>query len=168
MVKKRKNKKKQEISDYGAQQLIRIDKKIIRLVDKAEFRLAFSKANGGRRIEKVNNSVLENYYHRNLLDIKDRDYNSRRFIAGSKFEITGYHAGLQPTITMRYKDRSTGTMQEFQSHQLDSLNKFRKVNKYLGNLSDIAWYVIIDNKAARKRMDEFRECLDKLIEYYKV
>ena len=59
-------------------------------------------------------------------------------------------------------------MQEFQSHQLDSLNKFRKVNKYLGNLSDIAWYVIIDNKAARKRMDEFRECLDKLIEYYKV
>ena len=92
MVKKRKNKKKQEISDYGAQQLIRIDKKIIRLVDKSEFRLAFSKANGGRRIEKVHNSVLENYYHRNLLDIKDRDFNSRRFIAGSKFEITGYHA----------------------------------------------------------------------------
>ena len=57
MVKKRKNKKKQEVSDYGAQQLIRIDKKIIRLVDKAEYRLAFSKANGGRRIEKVNNSV---------------------------------------------------------------------------------------------------------------
>ena len=57
MVKKRKNKKKQEISDYGAQQLIRIDKKIIRLVDKSDFRLAFSKANGGRRIEKVHNSV---------------------------------------------------------------------------------------------------------------
>ena len=80
MVKKRKNKKKQEISDYGAQQLIRIDKKIIRLVDKAEFRLAFSKANGGRRIEKVNNSVLENYYHRNLLDIKSPNPSVETFL----------------------------------------------------------------------------------------
>ena len=169
MVKKnKKNKKKTELSDYGAQQLSRIDDKIIRLVDKAEFRLAFSRANGGRRVEKVNNSVLENYYHRDLLDIKDKEYNQRRFIAGSKFEINSYHAGLQPTITMRYKDRSTGSMQEFQSHQLDALNEFRRVNKYLGHLSNVAWFVIVDNKTAGKRMYEFRECLDKLIEYYKV
>lgn len=164
--KKKKNKIKP--SDYGAQKLIRIDDKLIRLVDKQEFRLAFSKISGGRRVEKTNNSVLENYYHRNLLDIQDRERNTLRFIAGSKFEINAFHAGLQPTITMQYKDRSTGTTTEYQSHQVDAHTEFRRVNKHLNKLSDIAWIVIIDNKQADKRMNEFRESLDMLIEYYKL
>ena len=167
MVSKKKKNKVQP-SDYGAQKLIRIDDKLIRLVDKAEFRLAFSKASCGRRIEKTHNSTLENYYHRNLLDIKDRERNTLRFIAGSKFEINAFHAGLQPTVIMSYKDRSTGTVTEYQSHQIDAHTEFRRVNKYLNSLSDIAWTVIIENKKADKKMNKFRECLDKLVEYYKL
>ena len=166
MNKKKKN--KIQPSDYGAQKLIRIKDKLIRLVDKEEFRLTFSKASGGRRVEKTHNSTLENYYHRNLLDVRDRERNTLRFIAGSKFEINAFHAGLQPTVIMSYKDRSTGSVTEYQSHQIDALTEFRRVNKYLNNLSDIAWTVIIEDKKADNRIDEFRECLDKLIEYYKL
>ena len=167
MVSKKKKKKIQP-SDYGAQKLIRIDDKLIRLVDKAEFRLTFGKLNGGRRVEKTNNSVLENYYHRNLLDIRNAERNTFRYIAGSKFEINSFHAGLQPTVIMQYKDRETGTVQEYQSHQIDAHTQFRKVNKYLGKFSDIAWKVIIENKAAENKMNEFRKCLDILIDYYKI
>ena len=69
---------------------------------------------------------------------------------------------------MQYKDRSTGTTTEYQSHQVDAHTEFRRVNKHLNKLSDIAWIVIIDNKQADKRMNEFRESLDMLIEYYKL
>ena len=167
MVKKNK-KKKAKISDYGAQTIIKIDGKLIRVVDQQEFRLTFGSATGDRRIEKVHNSVLQNYYARDLLDITNRDRNQLRYIAGNKFEITSYHAGLQQNVTMQYKDRSQGSMEEFNTNHLDSLNKFREAYKYLGNLSKIAWHVIIDNKPAKKQMNEFRESLEVLIDFYKL
>ncbi len=167
MVKKNK-KKKIVVSDYGAQKIVKIDGKLIRIVDQAEFRLTFGSATGDRRIEKVHNSVLQNYYARDLLDITDKDRNQLRYIAGNKFEISSYHAGLQQNVTMQYKDRSQGSMEEFNTNHLDSLKKFREAYKYLGNLSKIAWQVIIDNKPAKRQMNKFRESLDMLIDFYKL
>ena len=102
MVKKKKIEK--HSIDIGAQKLIRDDKNktLIREVDGEIFRFAFY--GNDRHLEKVHNSVLQNYYARNLLDIKDRENNSTRYFAGLQFEKVCERANLNPKITARLEE----------------------------------------------------------------
>ena len=85
MVKQKKKKKKDRVPiELGSQELERNeDGTLPRKVDGEKFRFAFYGQD--RHLEKVHNSVLENYSARGLLDIKDRELNSKRFWAGDKF-----------------------------------------------------------------------------------
>jgi len=50
---------------------------------------------------------------------------------------------------------------------MHSLSEFRWIDKEIGKSSNILWTVIINNNAAtKKRMDELREALDKLVKIF--
>ena len=117
-------------------------------------------------LEKVYNSVLENYYSRGLLDIRDKEINSRRYWAGQRFEKVCHRAGLEPKITARLEEFIGGSKEEFVHRNIDAHSEFHIIIKEIGKFWDVLWLVIVSNKPAKKRMDEFREALDRLILYY--
>ena len=114
----------------------------------------------------IHNSVLENYYARGLLDIKDRELNSKRFWAGDRFEKLCHRSGLEPKITARLEEFIGGTKEDFVHRNIDAHSEFHIIIKDIGKLWHILWDVIVANKPAKKRMDELREALDRLILYY--
>jgi hypothetical protein len=170
----KKNKKKNSLPntiDLGGQELVLDDKNrtLVRKVDGEKFRLAFYGTD--RHLEKLYNSILENYYYRNLLDLKDRDINSRRYWAGTRFEKICHRAGLNQKITARLEEYIGGTKDEFIHRNIDAHSEFHIVIKEIGTFKtrpvwDILWKVIVANKPARERMGEFRDALDKLILYF--
>tara|TARA_R100001530_G_scaffold42374_1_gene32278 strand:+ start:2803 stop:3342 length:540 start_codon:yes stop_codon:yes gene_type:complete len=170
----KKRKKKKTIPntiDLGSQELVRGDENgtLIRKVDGEKFRLVMY--GNDRHLEKVCNSVLDNYYARSLLDIADRERNSRRYWAGCRFEKLCNRAGLDSKVTARLEEYIGGTKEEFIHRNIDAHSEFHSVIKELGAFRhkpvwDILWKVIVTNEPARKRMDEFREALDRLILYY--
>ena len=166
MVKQRKKKKKDRVPiELGGQELQRNeDGTLTRKVDGEKFRLAFYGED--RHLEKVNNSVLENYYARGLLDIRDKEINSRRYWAGCKFEKVCHRAGLEPKITARLEEFIGGSKEDFVHRNIDAHSEFHITIKEIGKFWDILWVVIVTNKPAKKRMSEFREALDRLILYY--
>ena len=162
MGKKKKNK---ESISLGSQELIRNeDNTLTRKVDGEKFRFAFYGED--RHLEKVNNSVLENYYARGLLDIRDKEINSRRYWAGQRFEKVCHRAGLEPKITARLEEFIGGSKEEFVHRNIDAHSEFHIIIKEIGKFWDVLWLVIVSNQPAKKRMDEFREALDRLILYY--
>jgi len=166
VVKQRKKKKKDRVPiELGGQELQRNeDGTLTRKVDGEKFRLAFYGED--RHLEKVNNSVLENYYARGLLDIRDKEINSRRYWAGCKFEKVCHRAGLEPKITARLEEFIGGSKEDFVHRNIDAHSEFHITIKEIGKFWDILWVVIVTNKPAKKRMSEFREALDRLILYY--
>ena len=166
MVKrKKKNKNNRDTIDLGSQELIRNeDNTLTRKVDGEKFRLAFYGED--RHLEKVHNSVLENYYARGVLDIKDSELNSRRYWAGHKFEKLCHKAGLEPKITARLEEFIGGSKEDFVHRNIDAHSEFHIIIKEIGKFWNILWQVIVANKPARKKMDELREALDRLILYY--
>ena len=164
----KKNKKNKNTIDLGAQTFIRNDKKstLIRINDGASFRFAFY--GNDRHLEKEHNSVLQNYFARNLLDPTNREHNSKRYWAGQKYENMYEKAGIRQRITASLKENlGNSTKEESMVSNLHSLSEFRWVDKEVGKLSEILWLVIIHNKiATNKRMNELREALDSLIKIY--
>ena len=165
---KKKKKKYYPAGDLGGQELERNeDGTLTRKVDGEKFRLAFYGKD--RHLEKEHKSVLENYFARNLLDITDKENNSRRFWAGQKFEKVCYRAGLNPKVTARLTEYIGGSREEFVHRNVDAHSEFHVVLKEIGKCWHILWDVIVANKpAGTKRMDELREALDTLISYYKM
>ena len=167
MVKQKKKKKKDRVPiELGSQELERNeDGTLTRKVDGEKFRFAFYGQD--RHLEKVHNSVLENYYARGLLDIKDRELNSKRFWAGDRFEKLCHRSGLEPKITARLEEFIGGTKEDFVHRNIDAHSEFHIIIKEIGKFWDILWVVIVRNQpATKKRMDELREALDRLILYY--
>ena len=161
---KRKKKNKESIS-LGSQELIRNeDNTLTRKVDGEKFRFAFYGED--RHLEKVYNSVLENYYSRGLLDIRDKEINSRRYWAGQRFEKVCHRAGLEPKITARLEEFIGGSKEDFVHRNIDAHSEFHIIIKEIGKFWNILWQVIVANKPARKKMNELREALDRLILYY--
>jgi len=160
---KRKKKNKHTI-DLGAQALIRDDKSntFVRKVDGERLRLvAYGQ---DRHLEKEHKSVLENYFARDLLDIHNKENNSKRFWAGRKYEDKFESSNIRQRITASLKENlGNSTKEEFIIQNFDAQSDFRFVDKELGKLSKILWVVIIENNPAKKRMDELREALDRLI-----
>jgi hypothetical protein len=162
---KKKNKNNRDTIDLGSQELIRNeDNTLTRKVDGEKFRLAFY--GNERHLEKLYNSVLDNYYARNLLDITDKERNSRRYWAGCKFEKVCHRAGLEPKITARLEEFIGGSKEDFVHRNIDAHSEFHITIKEIGKFWDVLWVVIVTNKPAKKRMDELREALDRLILYY--
>ena len=167
MVKrKKKNKISKDAIDLGAQELIRSEKDstLVRLVDGARFRLAFYGKD--RHLEKTINSLLENYYLRNLLDPKDRDINSRRFWAGGRFEKLAHRSGMNQRITTKLAEVTIGSNDDFLSDTLDARSDLHLCLKAMKSCWTIVWKVIVENKAAGKQIDKLREGLDYLIEHF--
>ena len=170
----KKNKKKNSLPntiDLGGQELVRDDKNrtLVRKVDGEKFRLAFYGTD--RHLEKLYNSILDNYYARGLLDIKDKDINNRRYWAGNRFEKICHRAGLNTKVTARMEEYIGGSKEEFVHRNIDAHSEFHIVIKEIGTFKtrpvwDILWKVIVANKPARERMGEFRDALDKLILYF--
>ena len=162
---KKKNKNNRDTIDLGGQALIRNeDNTLTRKGDGEKFRLAFYGKD--RHLEKLYNSVLDNYYARNLLDITDKERNSRRYWAGHKFEKVCHRAGLEPKITARLEEFIGGTKEDFLHRNIDAHSEFHIIIKEIGKFWNILWQVIVANKPARNKMDELREALDRLILYY--
>jgi len=160
-----KRKKKNNFTvDLGAQTLIRDDKSntFVRKVDGERLRLvAYGQ---DRHLEKEHKSVLENYFARDLLDIHNKENNSKRFWAGRRYEDKFENSNIRQRITASLKENlGNSTKEEFIIQNFDAQSDFRFIDKELGKLSKILWVVIIENKPARKRMDELREALDRLI-----
>ena len=109
---------------------------------------------------------MENYYARGLLDIRDKEINSRRYWAGQRFEKVCHRAGLEPKITARLEEFIGGSKEEFVHRNIDAHSEFHIIIKEIGKFWDVLWLVIVSNQPAKKRMDEFREALDRLILYY--
>ena len=109
---------------------------------------------------------MDNYYARNLLDITDKERNSRRYWAGHKFEKVCHRAGLEPKITARLEEFIGGTKEDFLHRNIDAHSEFHIIIKEIGKFWNILWQVIVANKPARNKMDELREALDRLILYY--
>ena len=165
MVKKKK--KDNHTIDLGGQELIRDDKSntFVRTIDGSRWRLAdYGKE---RHLEKEYKSILDNYYARNLLDIYSREHNSKRYWAGQRYEQKFESAGIRQKLTSSLKENlGHGTKEEYIVESLTALSDFRFIDKELGNHSKILWYVIIQGNPAKKRMDELRSALDKLIELF--
>ena len=100
------------------------------------------------------------------MDIKDRELNSKRFWAGDRFEKLCHRSGLEPKITARLEEFIGGTKEDFVHRNIDAHSEFHIIIKDIGKLWHILWDVIVANKPAKKRMDELREALDRLILYY--
>ena len=166
MTKRKKKKKDRVPIELGSQELVRNeDGTLTRKVDGEKFRFAFYGQD--RHLEKLYNSVLDNYYARNLLDITDKERNSRRYWAGCRFEKVCHRAGLEPKITARLEEFIGGTKEDFVHRNIDAHSEFHIIIKEIGKFWDILWVVIVRNKpATKKRMDELREALDRLILYY--
>tara|TARA_R110002153_G_scaffold87155_5_gene215834 strand:- start:405 stop:905 length:501 start_codon:yes stop_codon:yes gene_type:complete len=162
----KKKKKDKHTIDIGAQTLIRDDKNLTltRKVDGEVFRFAFY--GNDRHLEKVHNSVLQNYYARNLLDMKDRENNSTRYFAGLKFEKVCERARLNPKLTARLEEYIGGSKEDFILSSLDAHSEFHLIIKEIGDSWHILWQVIHSNTPAQKKMDELRNALDRLILYY--
>lgn len=162
MVKKKK--KDKHTIDLGGQELIRDDKTntFIRKVDGSRLRLvSYGK---DRHLEKELKSVLENYFARDLLDIYNKENNSKRFWAGRKYEDKFESSNIRQRITSSLKENlGNSTKEEFMMQNFDAKSEFRFIDKEVGKFSSILWTVIIENNPAKKRMDELREALDKLI-----
>ena len=165
MVKKKK--KDKHTIDLGGQELIRDDKNslLIRKVDGTKFRFAFYGTD--RHLEKEHKSILDNYYARNLLDIYNSENNSKRYWAGQRYEQKFEAAGIRQKLTSSLKENlGHGTKEEYMVESLTALSDFRFIDKEIGNHSKILWFVIIQGNPAKKRMDELRSALDKLIELF--
>mgnify|MGYP003655914667 FL=1 len=165
MVKKKK--KDKHTIDLGGQELARDDKNslLIRKVDGTKFRFAFYGTD--RHLEKEHKSILDNYYARNLLDIHNREHNSKRYWAGQRYEQKFEAAGIRQKLTSSLKENlGHGTKEEYMVESLTALSDFRFIDKEIGNHSKILWFVIIQGNPAKKRMDELRSALDKLIELF--
>ena len=165
MVKKKK--KDKHTIDLGGQELIRDDKSntFIRKIDGSRWRLA--DYGNDRHLEKEHKSVLDNYYSRNLLDMYNSEHNSKRYWAGQRYEQKFESAGIRQKLTSSLKENlGHGTKEEYIVESLTALSDFRFIDKEIGNHSKILWYVIIEGNAAKKRMDELRSALDKLIELF--
>ena len=162
----KKNKKSKIPDDFGAQQLIKTkDSKLVRQVDGEEFFIAFTRE--GRHLEKAIKSILENYYVHNQLDPKDRDINSRRYLAGQKFEGLAHRSGMNQRITTRLAEVMIGGgNDDFLNDTIDFHSDLHQALKFCNNEWRIVWQVIVDNKPARKKMDQFREGLDNLIIFF--
>ena len=168
MTKRKKKKKDRVPIELGSQELERNeDGTLTRKVDGEKFRFAFYGQD--RHLEKVHKSVLENYFARNLLDIKDRESNSRRFWAGQKFEKICHRAGLNPRVTARLTEYIGGTREDFLHRNIDAHSEFHIIIKEIGNCWNILWDVIVVNKpAGTKKMNKLRDALDTLVDYFKM
>ena len=164
-MKIKKNKVKQV--DYGGQELIKTDQGLIRKVDGAKLRLVL--AMDGRRLEHEHKSLLENYHARDLLDIYSKDLNNKRLWAGQKFEKIIHYAGIKQRITASLKEKlGNGSNEHFVASNIDSYSEFHFIIKEIGDEWNILWEVIVNNNPAKKRMDELRNALDKLIKYFNI
>ena len=163
---KKKNKKNKFSIDLGSQELIRNeeDNTLVRKVDGTAFRFAFY--GNERHLEKTIKSLLENYYLRNLLYPQDRDINSRMFWAGEKFEKLAHRSGMNQRITTKLSEVVIGSNDDFISDTLDAKSDLHLCLKAMKNCWTIVWKVIIENKAAGKEMDKFREGLDYLVKHF--
>ena len=61
---------------------------------------------------------------------------------------------------------SSVAKEDFVHRNIDAHSEFHITIKEIGKFWDVLWLVIVSNKPAKKRMDEFREALDRLILYY--
>ena len=163
----KKNKKDKHTIDLGGQELIRDDKSntFVRKVDGSRLRLvAYGQ---DRHLEKELKSVLDNYFARDLLDIYNKENNSKRYWAGRKYENKFESSNIRQRITSSLKENlGNSTKEEFIVQNFDANSEFRFIDKEIGNHSKILWYVIIEGNPAKKRMDELRSALDKLIELF--
>tara|TARA_R110000824_G_scaffold304664_6_gene492491 strand:+ start:582 stop:1085 length:504 start_codon:yes stop_codon:yes gene_type:complete len=160
----KKKKKDKHTIDLGGQELIRDDKSnsFIRKNDGSRFR--FADYGNDRHLEKEYNSILQNYFARNLLDPFSREHNSKRYWAGQKYENMYEKAGIRQRITASLKENlGNGTKEDAVVNSLHSLSEFRWIDKEVGTSSKILWKVIINNNPAKKDMNNLREALDKLI-----
>ena len=165
MVKKKK--KDKHTIDLGGQELIRDDKSntFVRKIDGSRWRLA--DYGNDRHLEKEHKSILDNYYARNLLDIYNSENNSKRYWAGQRYEQKFESAGIRQKLTSSLKENlGNSTKEEFLVQNFDAKSEFRFIDKEMGKFSKILWYVIIESNPAKKRMDELREALDRLIELF--
>jgi len=77
------------------------------------------------------------------------------------------NAGIRQKITSSLKENLGGSSkEEFLLNNLNAKSEFRFIDKEMGKHSKILWDVIIENKPAKKRMDELREALDRLILFF--
>lgn len=165
----KKKKKDKNPIDLGGQELIRDDKSntFIRKIDGSRWRLA--DYGNDRHLEKEFKSVLDNYYARNLLDIYNRENNSKRYWAAQRYEQKFESAGIRQKLTSSLKENlGNGTTEEYFVESLTALSDFRFIDKELGNHSKILWYVIIEGNPAKKRMDEFRNALDACVNLFDI
>ena len=165
MVKKKK--KNKHTIDLGGQELIRDDKSntFVRKIDGSRWRL--TDYGNERHLEKEHKSILDNYYARDLLDIYNSENNSKRYWAGQRYEQKFEAAGIRQKLTSSLKENlGHGTKEEYMVESLTALSDFRFIDKEIGNHSKILWFVIIQGNPAKKRMDELRSALDKLIELF--
>ena len=174
MGKKKKKKqhrtKPKEISqsqeiDYGAQTLIRENGKIYRLPDGAEMVV------GNKHIQKKINSVHESYYARKQLDPKDEKKNVTRFAAGQKLEFLASISKKNKSCTMNFSTLAgiPYGSELFNIFKIDYEQEFNDAMKATLGHQSLVWDVIIDNKPARhKRMNDYREALDLLINFWKM
>ena len=118
MASKKKKKDKHTI-DLGGQELIRDDKSntFVRKIDGSRWRL--SDYGNDRHLEKEHKSILDNYYARNLLDIHNREHNSKRYWAGQRYEQKFESAGIRQKLTASLKENlGNGTTEEYMVESL--------------------------------------------------
>ena len=163
----KRKKKKIKTIDYGAQELIKSGNILTRKVDGAKLRLVLSLE--GNRLEHEHKSVLENYYARDLLCKENKDLNNKRYWAGEKFEKIVNSAGIQQRVTASLKENLGGSsVEHFVTSNIDAYSEFHFIIKEIGNDWNILWQVIVNNKPAAKKIDNFRNALDKLILYFNI
>ena len=176
MAKKKKKQKKKksepiqlEATDYGAQELITIDGELFRLPDGKKMKI------GLRHIYGEINSNLQKYYHKNLLCPQDSKINAMRFVAGEKLEALAVYSGLQRSTTFNW-DRLEGipmgnSLEIMNINGFDAHDQFNKAFLSIPyNLRSLTFNLIVNDQPVgrRKGMENLKESLDSLREFFKI
>lgn len=170
--KKKKHKKKEkplnleEQKDFGGQQILNVNGKLIRVGDFKEVVLTSGK------LELKIKSHLHKYYTNNQLDPRDQKNNTIRFIVGEKMEALSIYAGLQKSCTQEW-GRIDGTFlggkDLINISTIDAHSEFNSALKMCKPHDSILYdLIVLDQPCGRKNMDYLRECLDNLADYFNV
>ena len=173
MAKKKKKQKKtkeiksNDVMDLGGQVLFR-DPDTGSIYRKPDNALMIM---GLKHIQKAINSMIENYYAKKSLDPKDDKNNALRFIAGQKLEslITITVKNASQTFNWQRLEGIASGVNLFNERKHDFEQELNDALKYTGQYQSLLWDVIVLNLPARhSRMDDLRNALDLLVEFFKI
>lgn len=161
-------KSKAKISDFGGQEIIKGENgKLYRLPDYQEVEYV-EQAKEPKRLELKYKDILHWYYKKNILYPKDRDLNDLMFAVGYKYQLLWISAGYNQRVTpVLVKDHIQADIQATLNFANDCQTQIMKANQALKKYKNIVVDVCIDNLPAKKKLNEFREGLQVLVELWK-